>query len=50
MSGEIYVTPAYFGAFEIPLLAGRSFTVSDRRGSQLVAIVNRSFVPNISEV
>jgi predicted permease len=44
MSGEIYVTPAYFAALEIPLLAGRSFTSSDRRGTQLVAIVNRSFV------
>jgi predicted permease len=44
MSGEIYVTPAYFAALEIPLLAGRGFTSSDRRGTQLVAIVNRSFV------
>jgi predicted permease len=44
MSGEIYVTPAYFAALEIPLLAGRSFTASDRRGAQPVAIVNRSFV------
>jgi hypothetical protein len=44
MSGEVYVTPAYFAALEIPLLAGRSFTSSDRRGAQPVAIVNRSFV------
>ncbi|MGB6192548.1 MAG: ADOP family duplicated permease, partial [Terracidiphilus sp.] len=44
MSGEIYVTPSYFAALEIPLLAGRSFTNSDRRGTQPVAIVNRSFV------
>jgi len=43
MSGEIYVTPAYFAALEIPLLAGRSFNPFDRRGTQLVAIVNRSF-------
>ena len=44
MSGEIYVTPSYFATLEIPLLAGRSFTSSDRRGTQPVAIVNRSFV------
>ncbi len=44
MSGESYITPAYFETLEIPLLAGRSFTSSDQRGSQPVAIVNRSFV------
>ena len=44
MSGEIYVTPSYFATLEIPLLAGRSFTISDRRDTQPVAIVNRSFV------
>ena len=44
MSGELYVTPSYFATLEIPLLAGRSFTGSDRRGTQPVAIVNRSFV------
>jgi predicted permease len=44
MSGEIYVTPSYFAALRIPLLSGRSFTASDRRGTQPVAIVNRSFV------
>jgi predicted permease len=44
MSGDVYVTPSYFATLEIPLLAGRSFTSSDRRGTQPVAIVNRSFV------
>lgn len=44
MTGEIYVTPSYFATLEIPLLAGRGFTNSDRRGTQLVAILNRSFV------
>lgn len=44
MSGEIYVTPSYFATLEIPLLAGRAFTASDRRGTPPVAIVNRSFV------
>jgi predicted permease len=44
MSGLIYVTPSYFATLQIPLIAGRTFTSSDRRGTQLVAIVNRSFV------
>jgi len=35
---------SYFAALQIPLLAGRSFTNSDRRGTQLVAIVNGSLV------
>jgi predicted permease len=44
MSGEVYATPSYFETLQIPLLAGRTFIASDRRGAQLVAIVNRSFV------
>jgi predicted permease len=44
MSGSIYVTPSYFATLQIPLLAGRTFTSSDKRGTQLVAIVNSSFV------
>jgi putative ABC transport system permease protein len=43
MSGEIYVTPSYFATLQIPLLSGRSLTSSDRRSTQPVAIVNRSF-------
>lgn len=43
LSGEIYVTPSYFATLQIPLLAGRSFSGSDRRETQAVAIVNRSF-------
>src|SRR6185437_9510051 len=38
------VTPAYFAALEIPLLAGRAFTARDRHGSPEVAIVNQAFV------
>lgn len=43
MSGFSYVTPGYFTALQIPLLAGRTFTDADRRGTQSVAIVNRTF-------
>jgi predicted permease len=44
MTGELYVTPSYFETLQIPLLAGRTFAHSDKRGAQPVAIVNRSFV------
>ena len=40
---ELYVSPGYFNALEIPLLQGRSFTSSDGRDSQPVAIGNRTF-------
>jgi predicted permease len=40
---ELYVSPGYFNALEIPLLQGRSFTSSDGRDTQPVAIVNRTF-------
>jgi macrolide transport system ATP-binding/permease protein len=43
MSGEVYVTPDYFAALEIPLLRGRAFTPADTATSQHVAIVNRRF-------
>lgn len=43
MSGFSYVTPGYFTALQIHLLAGRFFTDADRRGTQLVVIVNRTF-------
>jgi macrolide transport system ATP-binding/permease protein len=41
---ELYVTPGYFHVLQIPLIAGRTFTSSDGPKSQMVAIVNRSFV------
>jgi predicted permease len=38
-----YVTPQYFQALRIPLLAGRVFTVADGPQSGRVAIVNEAF-------
>lgn len=37
------VSPAFFTALGVPLLAGRMFTLDDRAGSPKVAIVNESF-------
>jgi putative ABC transport system permease protein len=41
---EVYVTPDYFAALQIPLLAGRSFTEADGLDTEQVAIVNQTFV------
>lgn len=38
-----YITPEYFSALRIPVLAGRSFTDGDTSTSQPVAIVNTAF-------
>jgi predicted permease len=43
MTGESYVTPDYFAALQIPILAGRSFTGADGPETQSVAIVNQAF-------
>ncbi len=43
MADEIYATPDYFAALQIPVLMGRAFTPSDSRTTQRVAIVNQSF-------
>src|SRR6185437_13095682 len=44
------VTPGYFTAFGIPLRQGRIFTDEDRKGSQLVAVIDenlaREYWPN----
>ena len=40
---QIYVTPGYFSALEIPVLRGRSFTEADGPNTQPVAIVNQTF-------
>jgi putative ABC transport system permease protein len=37
------VSPGYFSAMGVPLLAGREFSEADREGSQKVAVVNESF-------
>ena len=37
------VDPKYFSAAGIPLLKGRAFQATDRRGSELVVILNQSF-------
>ena len=39
-----FVTPGYFATMKIPLLGGRDFQPSDRRGTQMVAVVSESFV------
>ena len=40
------VSPGYFSALRIPLIAGRDFTASDTTGATDVAIVNRTFMRN----
>jgi predicted permease len=43
MTDHVYITPDYFQALQIPLLAGRSFSDADGPDTQHVAIVNRTF-------
>jgi predicted permease len=43
MTDELYVTPGYFEALQIPVLIGRSFTDGDGPNTQHVAIVNQTF-------
>jgi predicted permease len=43
MADEIYVTPDYFAALEIPVLRGHGFDVGDGAGTQSVAMVNQTF-------
>ncbi|HJT69812.1 MAG TPA: ADOP family duplicated permease [Terriglobales bacterium] len=44
VSGLVYVTPDYFSALQIPLVAGRYFTDSDGPATQHVAIINQTFM------
>jgi predicted permease len=39
----VYVTPGYFDALQIPVIAGRAFTDADSPDAQQVVIVNRTF-------
>jgi predicted permease len=41
-AGRNIVDPTYFSTMRTPLVAGRTFTDSDTRSSQLVAIINQS--------
>ena len=38
-----WVSPGYFGALEIPMVAGRDFDSNDREDSPKVAIINQTF-------
>jgi putative ABC transport system permease protein len=38
------VSPGFFDAMGVPVLAGRDFTADDRQNTALVAVVNREFV------
>ena len=42
-TNQIYVTPGFFDALQITLLAGRTFTDSDTPDAQPVVIVNQAF-------
>ncbi|HEX8926456.1 MAG TPA: ADOP family duplicated permease, partial [Terriglobales bacterium] len=44
VAGMSYVTPDYFSALQIPLIAGRAFSSADGAGQQQVVIVNQTFV------
>lgn len=43
IADEVYVTPDYFAALQMPVLAGRAFTDADSPDTQRVTIVNRAF-------
>jgi hypothetical protein len=43
VADEVYITPDYFAALQIPILSGRAFTDADGPDTQHVAIVNRAF-------
>ncbi len=43
-AGEVDVSPGFFHALGVPLLAGREFTERDRAGASKVVLVNEAFV------
>lgn len=42
-TNEVYITPGYFEALQIPVLAGRAFMDADGPNAQPVVIVNQTF-------
>jgi predicted permease len=42
-TNEVYITPGYFEALQIPVLAGRAFTDADGPNAQPVVIVDQTF-------
>ncbi len=43
VTADVYITPDYFAALQIPVLEGRTFTDEDGPGRQRVTIVNQTF-------
>ena len=43
MTAEVYTSPAYFAALQIPILQGRAFTDEEGPDTQRVTIVNQTF-------
>jgi hypothetical protein len=43
VTADVYITPDYFAALQIPLLEGRAFTEEDGPGRQRVTVVNQTF-------
>ena len=43
------VDPGYFATLDIPILAGRGFTVTDRAGAPRVAILNEALAKQVAE-
>jgi predicted permease len=48
VSNFMYITPAFFETFRIPVRSGRAFTAADRAGQAPVVIVNDAFVRYVS--
>ncbi len=44
------IDPNYFGAFDIPIVAGRGLSVRDRQGSPAVIVVNQALEARLADV